>query len=293
MPTNQTAASGILKKPEDLARGDFEMVVRRLADDLALGADNSLFVGGGLEYASSRPYQPGDSVRMLNWRLTARAGRPFVKEYEALKRTCLYVIVDTSASMAVSSVMLSKHDLAVWIAAAVGLVGQRRMSPVAIVGAGQRETRIEPSLTRSDLWHALEPLRAPGMAEPTLLSERLGALAPRIGRSSIVLVISDLHDTNSTAALRRAAQRHDCMVLHLQDPAESGRLRGGFYRGQEAETRMAFWGHSRTSWAAADELKATLIRGGIDYLRLLTDRPFIPAVRHFLASRGGLMRGRG
>src|SRR5262249_20419540 len=146
---------GILRKPDDLARSDFEMVVRRLADDLALGADNSLFVGGGLEYAGSRPYQPGDSVRMLNWRLTARTGRPFVKEYEALKRTCLFIVLDTSASMAVSSATLSKHDLGVWIAAAVGLIAQRRMSPVAIMGAGLRETRLEPSLTRSDLWHAL------------------------------------------------------------------------------------------------------------------------------------------
>ena len=269
------------------------MVVRRLADDLALGADNSLFVGGGLEYAGSRPYQPGDSVRMLNWRLTARTGRAFVKEYEALKRTCIYIVVDTSASMAVSSEALSKHDMAVWIAAAVGLIGQRRMSPVAIVGAGLRETRVEPSLTRSDLWHALEPLRVRRLAEPTLLSERVRGLAARISRSSIVMVISDLHDPGAATALRRAAQRHDCMVLHMHDPAESGRLRGGFFRGQEAETRRAFLGHSRTKWAAADELKSTLIRSGIDYLRLRTDQPFIPAMRRFLASRGGLLRGRG
>ena len=60
----QAPPPGTLRKPDELARGDFEMVVRRLADDLAFGADNSLFVGGGLEYAGSRPYQPGDPVRM-------------------------------------------------------------------------------------------------------------------------------------------------------------------------------------------------------------------------------------
>ncbi len=289
----QTAEPGILRKPDELARGDFEMVVRRLADDLALGSDNSLFVGGGLEYAGSRPYQPGDSVRMLNWRLTARTGRAFVKEYEALKRTCVYIVVDTSASMAVSSEPVSKHDMAVWIAAAVGLIGQRRMSPVAIVGAGLRETRVEPSLTRSDLWHALEPLRVGQLAEPTMLSERLSGLVGRINRSSIVMVVSDLHDAGATAALRRAAQRHDCMVLHMQDPAEAGELRGGYFRGQEAETRRTFLGRSRTRWVAADELKATLVRSGIDYLQLRTDQAFIPAMRHFLASRGGLLRGRG
>lgn len=284
---------GSLRKPEDLARGDFEMVVRRLADDLAFGSDNSLFVGGGLEYASSRPYQPGDSIRMLNWRLTARTGKPFVKEYEALKRTCLYIVVDTSASMAVTSQTLSKHDLAVWLAAALGLIGQRRMSPVAIVGAGGRETRIEPSLTRSDLWHALEPLRVGSLSEPTLLSERLQSLIARVGRSSVIAVISDLHDPGAPAALRHATQRHDCMVLHMQDPAETGELRAGFFRGQESETGEVFLGHSRTRWTAADTLKSELIRCGVDYLALRTDQSFIPAVRRFLASRGGLLRGRG
>lgn len=284
---------GILRKPEELARGDFEMVVRRLADDLAFGSDNSLFVGGGLEYASSRPYQPGDSIRMLNWRLTARTGRPFVKEYEALKRTCLYLVVDTSASMAVASRELSKHDLAVWLAAAIGLIGQRRMSPVAIVGAGGRETRIEPSLTRSDLWRSLEPLRVGRYSEPTLLSQRLQRLVARVSRSSVIVVLSDLHDPGAPVALRHAAQRHDCMVLHLQDPAETGALRAGFFRGQESETGATFLGHSRTRWAGADTLRSELIRSGVDYLRLQTDQSFISAMRHFLASRGGLLRGRG
>jgi uncharacterized protein (DUF58 family) len=287
------AQASLLKRPDELARGDFEMVVRRLADDLAFGGDNSLFVGGGLEYAQSRPYQPGDSVRMLNWRLTARTGRPFVKEYEALKRTCLYIVVDTSASMAVSSRSLSKHDLAVWIASAIGLIGQRRLSPVAIVGAGQRETRIEPSLTRSDLWRAIEPLRLGSLSESTQLSQRVNRLLTRVTRSSVLVVLSDLHDPDAPAAMRRAAQRLDCLVLHMQDPAEAGGLRAGFVRAQESETGEVFLAHSRTRWHAADALRNELIRCGVDYLRLQTDHSFIPALRHFLASRGGLLRGRG
>lgn len=282
-----------LGHPEDLARGDFEMVVRRLAEDLAFAADNSLFVGAGLEYAGSRPYQPGDSVRSLNWRLTARTGQAFVKEYEALKRTCVYVVVDTSASMAVASGPLSKHDMAVWIAAAVGLIAQRRLSPVAIVGAGSRETRIVPSLNRGDLWHALEPLRVGDVAESTLLGERVRGLVTRIDQMSVIVVVSDLHDPAAVPALRHAAQRHDCMVLHTIDPAESVPLRAGFFRGQEAESGREFLARSRTGWVDAEPLRAELIRAGADYLRLNTRESFIPALRHFLVSRGGLIRGRG
>ncbi|MBI1190380.1 MAG: DUF58 domain-containing protein [Tepidisphaera sp.] len=285
-------ASAQLRRPDELARGDFDMVVRRLADDIAFGADNSLFMGGGLEYAASRPYQPGDSVRLLDWRLSARTGKPFIKEYEALKRTSVYVVVDTSASMAVSSTELSKHDLAVWIASGVGLIAQRRLSPVAVVGAGERATRVNPSLVRSDLWRTIEPLRRGDLGERTLLGERLRTLLSRLDRSSVLVVLSDLHDPDALAALRQAGHAHDCMVVHLMDPAETGRLGAGFFAGQESETGRAFLAHSGSAWAH-DHVRRDLIRAGVDYLLLRTDERVIPVLRQFLRARGGLLRGRG
>jgi len=287
----RATSAPVLPPPEDLARGDFEMVVRRLADDLAFGTDNSLFVGGGLEYASSRPYQPGDSIRMLNWRLTARTGKPFVKEYEALKRTCIYIVVDTSASMAVASTALSKHDVAVWIAAGMGLVGQRRMSPVAITSGGERETRIVPSLLRSDLWRAVEPLRAADLGEATRLGERLDKLTARAPRSSVFAVISDLHDPDAVGALGHAAQKHDCLVIHTVDPAEVGPLRAGFFRGVESETGRQFVAGSGSSWESAGMVRADLAASGVDYLCVRTDEAFIGPLRHFLGSRAHVQRG--
>lgn len=268
------------------------MVVRRLADDLAFGTDLSLFVGSGLEYAQSRPYEAGDPVKMIDWRLTARVQRPYVKEYETLKRTCIYLVVDTSASMAVSSTGITKHDLAVWIASAVGLVGQRRLSPVAVVGGGERETQLVPSLLRSDLWQAVEPLRTGSLTERTRLSERLALLDVRADRRSVVMVLTDLHDPGVMPALRHMAQKHDTVVIHLADPAEAGRLRAGFYLGQEAETGRTFLSHGRTKWRRAEELHAELIRSGVSSVRLRTDQPFVGTLRHFLTARAASLRGR-
>ena len=169
-----------LRSPSELVHADFELVARRLADDLAFGSDTSMFVGSGLEYAQSRPYEPGDSVRQLDWRLTAKTGKAFVKQYETLKRIAMYIVIDTSSSMSVASTTISKHDMAIWIASALGLVGQRRLSPVAIVGGGERETRLEPSLSQGDLWRALEPLRLQARAESTLLGDRIRSLEPRL-----------------------------------------------------------------------------------------------------------------
>ena len=287
MPTTKKPS---LRPPRELIHADFEMVARRLADDMAFGTDTSLFVGSGLEYAQSRPYEPGDSIRQMDWRITAKTGKAFVKQYETLKRIAMYLVIDTSSSMSVASTQLTKQDMAIWIASAIGLVGLRRLSPVAVVGGGERETRLEPSLAQGDLWRAMEPLRLQAHAESTQLGARIRSLEPRLARSSILVVLSDLHDPNLSSSLRHAAQKHDVVVLHLEDPAERGRLRAGFFRGVEAETGRMFLGGGTSRWKDQPAIVQELIGAGISYLHLLTDLPFLPPLRHFLGSRNMMAR---
>ena len=232
-------------------------------------------------------------MRLLNWRLTARTGRAYVREYEALKRTSVYIFIDTSASMAVRSVARSKHDLAIWIASALGLVAQRRMSPVALVGAGERTVALVASLSRNDLWQSLEPLRAHDFTEGTELAARIRQIAARATRASLFVVLSDLHDPDAVSAIRHAAQKHDVAVMHLLDPSETKPVRAGFFRGREAETGRSFLGTSRTQFGNPDETRAELLRSGADYLRLETDQAFLAPLRHYLGARGLLARGRG
>ena len=280
-----------LRPPDELAHTDFEMVVRRLADDLAFGTDDSLFVGSGLEYAQSRAYEPGDPIKQIDWRVSAKLGKPFVKEYESLRRFSIYIVVDTSTSMSVASHAISKHDLAVWLAAALGLVAQRRLSPVAVMGGGERETRLLPSLLQSDLWQALEPLRVAATEERTQVGERVRTLESRIDRASLVFVLSDFHDPDAVSALRHAGQRHDVVALHLQDEAERGELRAGFFRGSEAETGRMFLAGGRSRWRVQPQIERELAGAGVSYLRLRPDQPFVPPLRHFLQTRALLMKG--
>lgn len=279
------------RRPEEFARANFALVVRRLADDLAFGSDNSLFVGSGLEYASSRPYQPGDPLRALNWRLTARTSQAFVKEYESLKRTCVYIVVDTSASMLVSSTPLAKIDLAGWIAGALGLLAQRRLSPVSIVSASARDDdtarrRKTASMLRHDLWEGLEPLRLRNYSGKGKLAHELREVADRAARASMIIAISDWHEAQAVGALKRAAQRHDCLAIHTVDPSEDEPPRVGFFRGRESETGNEFLGVPRLGSAAFAETKHELATSGVDYLRLRTDQPFIGPLRHFVSARG-------
>ena len=146
-----------LPPPEALGHHEFEMVVRKLANDLAHGADESIFVGSGLEYAQSRPYEAGDSIQSMDWKISARTGTPFVKEYDTLKRVPVQIVVDTSGSMVASSGSLSKYAMSTWIAAAIGLVAQRRMSPTRLIGGGARKLPSQTSLSRGALMLAKKP----------------------------------------------------------------------------------------------------------------------------------------
>ncbi|TWU45712.1 hypothetical protein Q31b_08880 [Novipirellula aureliae] len=284
-----------LPNPDILSRANFELVVRRIADDIAFGTDDSLFVGSGLEYAQSRPYEPGDPVRQIDWKLSARMPVAYIKQHETLKRVAIYLIVDTSGSMSVSSTSLSKHALAVWAAAAIGLVAVRRLSPVCVLSAGARHGRSQqdrsPSLSPDKLWRDLEPLRAHDIHESTELGERLNALSAQLSRRSLLFVFSDLHDPDAIFALRQLGHQHDVVVLHLEDPAERGGLDGGYFRGGEAESGQGFLGDGRQRWRQDCTIERDLAGADVSYLKLLTNRPMISPLRQFLSTRATRMRG--
>jgi uncharacterized protein (DUF58 family) len=266
------------------------MLVRRLADDLASGADDSSRIGGGIEYAQSRPYQPGDSLRRLDWRLTARRQRPYSREYEALKRVPLFLVIDTSASMRAKSGPCSKFDAALWIAAAFGLVALRRMNPVAVIDASAARAA-RASLSRDALLTGLDRTRASASVGPASLAPALARvrLASRV--TSLVLVLSDFQDAQDIDAMSAVAARHDVAALHLVDPFES-RVQGvGFLDAREAESHRSFVAGSFSGWADADAVRARCVSRRIDYARLQVNGPIVPSLRRVLSRRDGLTTG--
>jgi uncharacterized protein (DUF58 family) len=277
--------------PPQLTDRAFELVVRRLADDLQYGLDASCYLGSGVDYVQSRPFVEGDSVRDIDWPVTGRTGRYHVKQYESLKRLVAYLVVDTSASMAISSTPTSKHALARMLAGAIALAAMRRLNPVGMVDAGQRELHVHPSLSQSNTIHWLNALKKVSYDEPTRLTARLDQLTTWLRTRSVVIVLSDLHDPGAVPAILRISQRHDVIVLKLEDPAERGRLRAGLVPMVEAETGRAFLAFSRTRWFADPDAPCEALKdGAVDNLVLATDREVVAPLRRFLRERGGLFR---
>jgi uncharacterized protein (DUF58 family) len=270
----------------------FELAVKHLADSLAFGPDDSIYHGSGLEYAQSRIYLPGDSVKLIDWRVSARTGKYYIKEYQEPRQIPLYVLLDTSASMCVSSLRLSKYAWAVRIAAGVAMAVQSRLTPVGLIACGERRLRISPSLARNEVMQWAHRLRKHGYLEGTLLGRRIRELLPMLKRRSSLLVLSDLHDPDAISALRLAVQEHQCVVLHLRDPAEMGVRGAGLFRAREAESGRSFFASGLQRWLADRDVKTQLTRHGVDYLLLETNRPILAPLRAFLKARGRTTSGR-
>ncbi len=267
----------------------FEISIHRLATALSYGQESSPFLGAGVEYVQSRPYLPGDPVKLIDWKVTARTGRVHVKEYEAPRQMPVYLMIDTSSSMCVSSRPLSKYSWAVQIAGGLALAALDHMNPVGVMSVGERELHHPPTLSRSAVMQWMHQLRHHRWNEGTTLGRRVRELVPRVEQRCLFVVLSDLHDEDAIPAIKLMAQDHDCAVLHLEDPAERGRIGGGIYRGLEAETGRAFVAHGRSRWF--DPAEAHLLtRAGVDYLRLPTDEAILSKLRHFFRQRGGTRR---
>lgn len=282
---------GRIESHEILDSRQFQVAVKRLADSLSYGTDRSPFLGSGLEFVQSRPYLPGDPIKSIDWRVTARTRKLFVKEYEAPKRLPVYLLIDTSASMTISSQTRSKYETAVFLAGGLALACLDRISPVGVLGVGGRGLHERPSLSKDQVLQWLHKLRTYRYDEPTTLASRLAELIPSLAQRALLIVLSDLHDPEALPAIKRMAQQHDCVLLLLRDPAEHSLGRVGFVRAREAETGETFVVRGRRGWRADPEVEAELKRAGIDHLRIDTDRPFVSRLRHFFKARGHLGRG--
>jgi uncharacterized protein (DUF58 family) len=282
---------GRIETSDVLDARQFYLAVKKLADSLSYGTDHSPFLGAGVEYVQSRPYQYGDPIKLIDWKVTARTRKVHIKEYEAPKRMPVYLLLDTSASMAISSHHPSKYETAVFLAGGLALACLDRISPVGMLGVGGRRLHVRPSLSKDQVLQWLHRLRSYRYDEPTALGTRIIELTASLTQRALVIVLSDMHDPSALPALKRMAQEHDCAVLQLRDPAEE-RLHGvGFVRASEAETGRPFVVRGRLRGFDPSAVEEPLKKAGVDYLLIATDRPYVSRVRHFFKHRHLLGRG--
>ncbi|GAB4385950.1 MAG: hypothetical protein Kow0022_13660 [Phycisphaerales bacterium] len=289
--------------PEELIREvkRLEIHARRRVDDLFAGEYHAAFKGQGIEFAEVREYEPGDDVRTIDWNVTARAGRPFIKRYIEERQLTVLLCVDTSASTGFGTTGKRKSRLAAEVAAVLAMVASRNNDRVGLITFADAVNLFVPP--RKGRTHLLRVIRECLDTRPegggSGLIDALQLARTVIRQHAIVFLISDFLISSVEyepilRALRMASHRHEVVGVRISDPRESALPPIGLVRFVDPETnRSIIVDTSSRSFRTRFEQAANahrqtveaLFRGArSDLIDVCTDRPFgVDLLRYFRA----------
>ncbi len=282
-----------------------EIRTRRMVNDSLAGAYHSVFKGRGMDFDEVREYTPGDEVRTIDWNVTARAGRTFVKKFTEERELTIMLAVDISASGNFGSTAVAKRDLAAELASVLAFSAIRNSDKVGLLlYTDQTERFLAPKRGRR---HVLRAVRDILFHVPTGRGtdsvKALELINRVLRRRAIVFLISDFQSADDPLAeqgpLRRAMRqtnrRHDLIAVRIEDPRERELPDVGWLALEDAETgdivevdtgsaivRRRF---QEASLERSRRLLAGCRAEGIDVLQLQTDAPYFPALQRFFKMR--------
>lgn len=229
----EVASADVLRQVRRL-----ELRTRRLMDSSFAGEYRSLFKGQGMEFAEVREYQPGDEVRTIDWNVTARMGRPFVKQYVEERELTVMLAVDLSGSSQFGTRPRFKHELAIEMAGVLALAAVRNNDRVGLL---LFTDKIEHALPpRKGRKHALRLIRDLMTVRPTGRGTNIAVATDRLSKllthRAVIFFCSDFIAPDLERPLARIAQRHDVIAVTLEDPAERELPDVGLARLEDPET---------------------------------------------------------
>ena len=275
-----------------------ELMTRKTVTEALAGDYKSAFRGTGMEFDEVREYQAGDDVRSIDWNVTARQGRPFVKRFHEERELTVFLAVDLSASGRFGGGDESKRDLAALVSATLAFSAIKSNDKVGLLLFTDRiELFIPPA---KGVTHAMRLLREILGFQPqgrgTAIGPALDFLGRVLRKRAVVFLLSDfIGDEDFDQALRRTAHRHDFVALSLTDPTEARLPDAGLVEVEDAESgeRMLVDTGSAAVRAAyeanfaarAARLQQRLQRSGVDTLNLTVGEDFAKPLTAFMRRR--------
>lgn len=305
-----TAARADLHDPASLAAlGHVEIVARWIVDGFMSGLHRSPRKGFSVEFADYRPYQPGDDLRFVDWKIAARSDRWVVRQYEEETNLRATIVLDVSRSMAWSGTelrslgstappaRLTKLAYAEILTASLALLLIRQRDAVGLVRFDDRVRSAVPPRARTGHWRrVLAALGEPGAGLASSAPQALTQAARLINRRGMIVLISDL--LMEPAEVERAmrglrAMGHDVTVLHIMDPDERNLAGSGeaLFFDSETDLRVpASVGDVRAAYRSTvneviEEWRDLLAATGVSYEVVLTDQSFGVPLRRAFAAR--------
>lgn len=270
-----------------------EIKSRLISEQLMAGASASIFKGRGIDFEDVREYVPGDDVRRIDWNVSARMRKTFVKRFIEERELMIMLMVDMSHSGHFGTAGRTKRELAAEIAGTIAFSAVRDCDRVGmLLFTDHVEHYVPPRKTRQHVFRLIRDLLYHEVeGQGTSIKNALKYLNHVVHRPTIVFLISDFLDEGYERALKAANRKHDIIAIKLLDPRELLLPDVGAALLQDSETgellevdtsdpklRVAYERQALERQAA---LQDYLHRAQIGSLEVRTDRPYYRALRVF------------
>lgn len=284
--------SELLKKVRKI-----EIKTRGLSRNIFAGEYHSAFKGRGLTFSEVREYQPGDDIRTIDWKVTARYNNPFVKIFQEERELTLMLLVDVSGSEQFGTQGWFKREMLTEIAGVLAFSALQNNDKIGVIFFSDKIEKFIPP--QKGKLHVLRIIRELIDFKPegqgTDIAGALKYFSNVIRKRATVFLISDFIGNDFEDAMKSVRSRHDLIAMQVFDPREMELPSIGLMKVRDAETGQERWldtslkkvrTHYKATWLKArNELEQFLKKQGIDFISLRTDRDYVVPMMNFFKSR--------
>ncbi len=287
--------SELLKKVRKI-----EIKTKGLSHNIFAGEYHSAFKGRGMAFSEVREYQYGDDIRNIDWNVTARYNRPFVKIYEEERELTVMLIVDVSGSQSFGTTENTKRGVSTEIAAILAFSAIQNNDKIGVIFFSDHvEKFIPPKKGRTHILRIIsELLNFESESNSTDIAEVLRYLTNALKKKCTAFLISDFIDDNPEIedALTIANNKHDLVALRIYDRRETHIPPVGLIKLKDAETGRYAWVdfsdvQTRKQYEKwwkdhSEKLQFSFLRSGVDCTNINTGEDYIASLISLFKKRG-------
>ena len=289
----EVETSDILKKVRKI-----EIKTRGLSQNIFAGQYHSAFKGRGMAFAEVREYQYGDDVRDIDWNVTARFQRPYVKVFEEERELTVMLLIDVSGSLDFGTSRQTKADMVTEIAATLAFSAIQNNDKIGVIFFSDRiEKYIPPQKGRKHILYIIrEMLDFHPQSRKTDVGEAMEYLTRVMKRHCTAFVLSDFYSNSSFLnALQIANRKHDVVAIQVYDKRAKELPDVGLMRVKDAESGQEMYidtsskklrqAHTRYWLEREENLRQTFAKSNVDWASVATDEDYVKAMMVLFSQR--------
>jgi len=276
-----------------------EIKTRGLSSNIFAGQYHSAFKGRGMAFSEVREYQFGDDVRDIDWNVTARFRRPFVKVFEEERELTVMLLIDVSGSLDFGTTERSKREMATEMAAILAFSAIQNNDKIGVIFFSDRiEKYIPPKKGRKHILYIIhEMLDFKPESKRTNVAAAIEYLTRVMKRRCIAFVVSDFYAENSfQKELQIANSKHDVVAIQVYDQRAKTLPNVGLMKVKDAETGHEMFidtasaklrrAHTEYWLERMNTLKTTFAQSNVDWVSVATNEDYVKAMMLLFMQRG-------